>query len=101
MPEVMKFLYFVTSFQKSNIGWPQQPPIEKVYKFKIILHDSTKKYSFSKHQNKTEFKNPDDSEVLGSNFPGLRTSAASLTSPASATSLASTTSTVQFHQSNS
>ena len=53
---------FETSFQKNNIGWPQQPPAEMEQKFKIIFHDSTKKYFFSKHQNKAEFKNPDDSE---------------------------------------
>ena len=73
----------------------------KVQKFKMIFHDSTKKYFFSKHQNKAELKNPDDSEVHSSDFPGLGTSAASLTSSASAASLASTTSTAQFHQSAS
>ena len=30
---------------------------------------------FSKHQNKAEFKNLDDSEVPSCDFPGLRTSA--------------------------
>ena len=35
---------------------------------------------FSKHQNKAEFKNLDDSEVLSNDFLGLRASAASLTS---------------------
>ena len=49
-----------TSFQKSNIGWPQQPPTEKVLKFDMIFHDSTKKLTFSKHQCKAEFKNLDD-----------------------------------------
>ena len=44
----------------------------------MIFLDSTKKYVFSKHQNKAEFKNPDDSEVLGSNFSGLGTFSASL-----------------------
>ena len=47
---------------------------------------------FSKHQNKAEFKNLDDFEVLISYFPGLRSTAASLTSSVSATSLASTAS---------
>ena len=61
-----------TSFQKSNIGWPKQPPTEKVLKFNMIFHDSTKKLSFSKHQCKAEFKNLDDSEVLSSDFPGLK-----------------------------
>ena len=37
----------------------------------------------SKHQYKAEFKNLDDSEVLSSDFSGLKTSAASVTSTAS------------------
>ena len=36
-----------TSFQKSIIGWPQQPPTEKVLNFNMIFHDSTKTF-FSK-----------------------------------------------------
>ena len=28
---------FSTSFQKSNIGWPQQPPTEKVQKLKNYI----------------------------------------------------------------
>ena len=40
-----------TSFQKSNIGWPQQPPTEKLLKLNLIFHDSTKKLFVSKHQN--------------------------------------------------
>ena len=36
-----------TSFQNNSIGWPQQPPTEKVLKFNSIFHDSTpKKYFF-------------------------------------------------------
>ena len=35
-----------TSFQKSNIDWPQQPPKGKVLKFNMIFHYSTKKYLF-------------------------------------------------------
>ena len=61
-----------TIFQKRNIGWPQQPPSEKVLKFNLIFHDSTKKIVFSKDQNKAEFKNLDDSEVFRIDFPGLR-----------------------------
>ena len=53
---------------------------------------------FPKHQNKAEFKNLDDSEVLSSDFPDLRTSAASMTSTASTTSMASMTFTASFHQ---
>jgi hypothetical protein len=41
-------LIFATSFQKSNIGWPQQPQTEKMLKSNLILHDSTK-YFFSKN----------------------------------------------------
>ena len=37
-----------TSSQKSNIGWPQQPPIEKVLKFNLKFHDSTKILIFQK-----------------------------------------------------
>ena len=43
----------------------------------MIFHDSTKSIFFSKHQNKAEFKNLDDSEVPSCDFPGLRTSTAS------------------------
>ena len=39
------------TFQKRNIGWPQQPPREKLSKLNLIFHDSTKKLCFSKHQN--------------------------------------------------
>ena len=47
MPEVTyDILKFSTSFQKINLGWPQQPPTEKEQKFEIIFHDSTKKYFF-------------------------------------------------------
>ena len=55
---------------------------------------------FSKHQNKVELKNLDDSEVLCGNFPGPRTSASSLTSFTFATSMASTGSRALFHQKN-
>ena len=87
-----------TSFQKSSIGWPQQPLTEKVLKFNLIFHDSTPKKYFSKQQNKAEFKNLDDSEVPSCDFPGLRASVASMTSTASTTSMASMTSTASFHQ---
>jgi hypothetical protein len=85
-----------TSFQKNYIGWPQQPPTEKVLKSNMIFHDSTKKELYLKHKNKAEFKCLDDSEVLSSNFPGLKTSAASMTSVASTASMASMTSTASF-----
>jgi hypothetical protein len=43
-------------------------------------------FFFSKHENKAEFKYLDDSKVLSNDFPGLKTSAASMTSVASMTS---------------
>ena len=81
-----------TSLKKSNIGWPQQPQTEKVINFKMVFCDSSPNSIFSKHQNKAEIQNLDDSEVLINDFPGIRTSAASVTSSASAASMASTTS---------
>ena len=58
------------------------------------------KIIFSKHQNKAEFKNLNDSEVPSCDFPGLIISVASMTSTASTTSMASMTSTASFHQKN-
>ena len=58
----------------------------------------SKNYLSLKHQWKAEFKNLDDSEVLSSDFPDLRTSAASVTSTASTASVASMTFTASFHQ---
>ena len=89
-----------TSFQKNDMSWPQQHRTEKVQKFNMIFHDSTQNNFFSKHKNKAEFKCLDDSEVLSSGFPGLQTSAASMTSAASTASMASMTSTTSFHQKN-
>ena len=88
----------ITSFQKKYTGWPQQPPTEKVLKFNMIKIDYTPKYFFSKHNNKAEFKCLDDSDVLSSDFSGLKTSAASMTAMASTASVASMTSTASFHQ---
>jgi hypothetical protein len=87
-----------TSFKKSNIGWPQQPQTEKVLKFKMVFCVSTPNSIFSKHQNKAEIQNLDDSEVIINDFPDIRTSAASTTSSASAASMASTTSEGLFYQ---
>ena len=86
------------SFQKSNISWPQQPPAGKTQKINLIFYDSTKINFVSKHQNKAEFENLVNSEVLGSTFSGLRTSVASVTLTASTTSVAWMTSTASFHQ---
>ena len=92
------FLGIATSFQKSNIDWPQQPPTEKLPKFNIIFHDSIPKNFFSKHKYKAEFKCLDNSEVLSSDFPGLDSFVASITSLASTASMASMTSKASFHQ---
>ena len=54
-----------------------------------------KTFFFSKHPNKAEFNDMDDSEVLRRDFSGLRTSVVSMTSTASTTSM---TSTASFHQ---
>ena len=67
-----------TSFQKSNIGWPQQPPTEKLLKFNLIFHDSDNTLFF--HNIKitskwAEFKNLVDSEVFSSDFWTFKTSA--------------------------
>ena len=67
----------------------------------MVFHGSTSNFMFSKHQNKVENQNLDDSEVLISDFPGFRSSAASMTSSASATSMASTASEALFHQKTS
>jgi hypothetical protein len=91
----MLYFAYLTSFQKNYIGWPQQPPTEKMPKFNMIFHDSTQKNFFSKHKNKAEFQCLDYSEVLSSDFPQLKTSAASMTSVTSTASMASSAS---FHQ---
>ena len=65
-----------SSFQKSSIGWPQQPLTEKLLKFNLIFHDYIPKIIFLKHQNKAKFKNLDDPEVPSCDFSDLRTSAA-------------------------
>ena len=78
----MLYFAYLTSFQKNDISWPQQPLTEKVQKFNMIFHDSTQNNFFSKHKNKAEFKCLDDSEVLSSDFQVLKTSAASITSVA-------------------
>jgi hypothetical protein len=64
----------------------------------MIFHDFTPKNYFSKHKNKAEFKCLDNSEVLSSDFPGLKISAASKIPVASTASMTSMTSTVSFHQ---
>ena len=94
----LDFCVSPTSFQKRNIGWPHQPPTEKLLKFNLIFHDSTENLFLSKHQNKLNSRawmTLKSSVVI---FEPLETFAASLTSSASATSLASTASTALFPQ---
>jgi hypothetical protein len=55
---------------------------------------------FSKHQNKAEFNNLDDFNILSGDFPGFITSTASMASTASTASVASMTYTTSFHQKN-
>ena len=87
-----------TSFQKNGIGWPQQPPTEKVPKLNLKFHDSTQNSFFQNIKIKVN-SNPwmtlKSSVVI---FPGLKTSGASMTSVASTASMASMTSTASFHQ---
>ena len=54
VPSGFRRLWFCvssTSFHKSNIGRPHQPPTEKLLKFNFIFHDSVKQNFVSKHQN--------------------------------------------------
>ena len=44
----MEIWVLSSSFKKSNRGWPQQPQTERLLKFNIIFHDSTKKFCFQK-----------------------------------------------------
>jgi hypothetical protein len=83
-----------TNLQKCYIGWPQQPPREKVQKLKNDILDFTKNNGFQNIQHS------DDSGVLSSDFPGLGISVASVTSTASTASVASMTSTASFHKIN-
>ena len=101
----MDFCVSSITFQKINIGWPQQPLTENELKFKMGFHDSVKNIFFSKHENRIIFalklmnsrsRMTQKSSVVI--FRALKTSAASLTSAASATSLASTASTALFPQ---
>ena len=59
----------------ASTGWPQQPLKEKELKFKMGFHDSVKNF-FSKEcyisPHIMEFKNLEVSEILSSDFPGLR-----------------------------
>ena len=72
-----------TNFQKSNIDWPQQPPIEKVLKFSKNFHDSVKIISVLRLLNSRTRITLKSSVVI---FQALETSTASLTSVTSAAS---------------
>ena len=85
-----------TNFQKSNIDWSQQPPIEKVLKFSKNFHNSVENFLVLRLLNSRTRITLKSSVVI---FQALETSTASLTSvtsAASATSLASTASTALF-----
>ena len=85
-----------TCFQKSNINWPQQPLPEKVLKFNMTFHDSTKKKFL---QNIKIKLNSRIWMTLKSSVVIIQSlSAASITSTASTTSLTSMTSTASFHE---
>ena len=47
-------LSFIKQFSKNDIGWPQQPPTERMPKFNLTFHGSTDNFFF-KHQNKVIF----------------------------------------------
>ena len=92
----LDILVLSTNFQKSNIDWPLQPPIEKVLKFSKNFHDSVKIILVLRLLNSRTRITLKSSVVI---FQALETSTASLTSvtsAASATSLASTASTAPF-----
>ena len=101
----LEFCVSSVSFQNSNIGWPQQPPTEKLLKFNMTFHDSTKKTFFfktsKKYQNRLNSRTWMTLKSLLVISEPLETSAASLASSASATSLASTASTALFPQKTS
>ena len=65
----------LTSFQKINLGWPQQPPPENLVWVFIILSKhiffKTSKWNFFSPQT-IEFKNKDSFEVLLSDFSDLK-----------------------------
>ena len=71
-PRGLKIWVSSTSFQKSSIGWPQQSPTERALKFNMIFHDSTNKLFSSQHYSRAKFKNLDATEVLSSDFSGLK-----------------------------
>ena len=78
-----------SSFQKSCIGWPQQPLTEKMLKFNLIFHDSIPKNIFQNIKIKLNSRTwMTLKSSLLRDFPDLRTSAASM---------ASTASTALFH----
>ena len=75
------------------MGWPQQPPTEKVLKFKMVQNGQNIKI---KLKSKTWMTLNSSLVILQA-----RTSAASLASSASSASMASTTSEALFNQKTS
>ena len=97
----MNFEFHESVFKKVTSAGLNSLQQESNKKINLIFHDSTKISFVSKHQNKAEFENLVDSEVLSSDFSGLRISVASVTSTVSTTSVASMTSIASFHQKKS
>ena len=93
-------IFIRTNFQKSNMGWPQQPQTEKVQKLKNDISWFHRKIWFSKQQNKAKFNKLGDSRVLSNDFPSLKIYVGSMTSTASTAPVASMTSTASFHKMN-
>ena len=87
-----------TSFIKSKIGWPQQPPIKKGGKFQYDISWIYQITMFSKHPNKAEFKNLKDSKVFNSHFQTLEPLQLKWPLMSNPPPKASMTFTVSFHQ---
>ena len=71
LPEIIYVLSFINQFSKKEQSLASTASKGKVLKCNMIFHDSIKIYTFSKHQNKAEFKHLNDSEVLSSDFADL------------------------------
>ena len=97
LQEVWKFEFHQPVFKKVLSAGLNSLQHKRLPIFNLIFHDSNKKYLFPKDQNKAKSRNLDDSAVISSDFPGLRTFATSMTSTASTASVASMTSTASFH----
>ena len=66
------FCVSLTSFQKSNIGWPQKPPTENSSWYFMILQKNFFFQNIKLTSKLAEFMNLDDSEVFSSDFWAFR-----------------------------